>query len=71
MIANETTSQIQAAGDDSFQGLCLKFNPKNASGLYLEICNADPHECTLNRCYTSANLGYEMWYLAANGQLIA
>jgi len=71
MIANETSSQIRAAGDASFEGLCLKFNPNNASGLYLEVCNVDPHECSLKRCFYSASLGNEMWYLAANGQLIA
>ena len=63
-----TTSQIKVAqGTDA--GKCLKFT--TLQGLYLEACNVDPIECFYHRCFYSANLGYELWYLSAFGQLIA
>mmetsp|Transcript_50740 Transcript_50740/g.99422 ORF Transcript_50740/g.99422 Transcript_50740/m.99422 type:complete len:704 (+) Transcript_50740:1-2112(+) len=67
--ANVTLSQISAVGGPNDQ-LCLKFTTSN--GLYLETCNTDPPECQLHRCYYSANLGFEMWYLSEmSSQLIA
>ena len=67
--ANETTAQIKSTAD----GRCLKFSAasRGGKGLYMEACNTDPANCVIHRCFYSANLGDEEWYLANNGQLIA
>lgn len=67
--ANETTAQIKSKID----GRCLKFSAasRGGKGLYMEACNTDPANCVAHRCFYSANLGDEEWYLADNGQLIA
>jgi hypothetical protein len=67
--ANETTAQIKSKVD----GKCLKFSAasRGGRGLYMEQCNIDPANCVIKRCFYSANLGDEEWYLSDNGQLIA
>lgn len=67
--ANETTAQIKSKVD----GKCLKFSAasRGGKGLYMETCNTDPVMCITKRCFYSANLGDEEWYLADNGQFIA
>ena len=67
--ANQTTAQIKSKVD----GRCLEFSAasRGGRGLYMESCNSDPDMCIHHRCYYSASLGDEEWYLSDNGQLIA
>ena len=69
--ANATTAQIKTLEDPP---RCLKFiGPSfgiEATGLFLDSCNAEPPVCQQTRCASSA-LVNELWYLSRHGQLIA